>query len=127
MSFAEGTDELGKAHSDCTGKKADAQSPDLTAIGSLRNFNCMVGCGDNATRLCQKELARRRKRSLSRDPRKKLDADLFFQIRYLLADCRLGHVQPPCGSADTALLRHGDEIAQMPELHANNAIGFSDG
>jgi hypothetical protein len=49
-----------------------------------------------------------------------LNADLLFEIPDLPAEGWLGRVQLLLGgNGQTAGIRHGDEVAQMPELHCN--------
>ena len=45
-------------------------------------------------------------------------ADLLLELADLLAERRLGHVQPLRRAAEVQLLGDGDEVAKVSELHA---------
>jgi hypothetical protein len=46
-----------------------------------------------------------------------LDAELDLELAHLLAHRRLGDVQPLGRAPEVKLLRHRDEVPQMPEFH----------
>src|SRR6202022_2025929 len=49
-------------------------------------------------------------------------ADLGLQLMDLLAERRLGDVQPGCGTAKVQLLGDGNEIAQLTKFHGTSLI-----
>ena len=44
---------------------------------------------------------------------KELHAQLFFQLPYLLAQWRLGHVQAQCGAAEGQLFSHSHQVSHL--------------
>jgi hypothetical protein len=70
--------------------------------------------------LLQKGLAGRRQLDAMRAASHQLNADFAFEIPDLPAERRLGRVELLLGgNGQAACISHGDEIAQMPELHPN--------
>ena len=53
---------------------------------------------------------------------KQFQPKLPFQRPDLLAERRLGQPQPPGRAPEMQLLGHGDEVAQMPQFHADRYV-----
>ena len=90
-------------------RRAGSAASGLKRLGSLADRDARVG-QKGATGVGQLDAAR------PADEERRADLDL--QIAKLAAERGLGGMQPLLGrDGDAALLGHGDEIAEMPELH----------
>src|SRR4030095_5259463 len=50
-------------------------------------------------------------------PVEQLDAELFFQLAYLLTQGRLADVETYGGAAEMQFFSHGDEVTQVAKFH----------
>ena len=70
-------------------------------------------------RALEQHLAGGRELDAARRPVEQRLAELGLEAPDLLRQRRLGDVQPLGGAAEVPLLGHGDEVAQVPELHGS--------
>src|SRR5581483_6714478 len=77
----------------------------------------------DATRLVEKRGSRRRQGHGVGRAVKEAHPELLLELAHLLADGRLGDVQPLRSAAEMQLLRDGDEVPQVSEFHSGSAPG----
>jgi hypothetical protein len=75
-------------------------------------------CGQPAPRIREEDGAGGREPHAAADPVEQGRAELRLQVADLPGERGLGDVQPLRSAAEILLLRGGDEVAQMAELHA---------
>jgi hypothetical protein len=73
--------------------------------------------GKNAARLLEKSLTRRRQLDVPLRSEKEIHLELAFEVSNLLAQGRLGGVQPARRMSEMELFRDRDEISKMAKLH----------
>ena len=79
---------------------------------------------DRAAGVIEEGVARRGQLDASRDAGEQGSADLVLQVAQLPAERGLSGVQPLLGRyGDAALLGHGDEIAEVAQLHRGPMLG----
>ncbi len=98
-------------------REAHAQPSALAGARGARDLSGAVGAGQQLARLAEQRASRRRQHGAATVALEQLDAELGLERPDLLADARLGEVQPVGGAAEVKLLRDRDERAQLPELH----------
>ncbi len=78
----------------------------------------MLAAREDGPSIGQKGLARGRKRDTPRQAHQQWHAQLFLKLPDLCGQWRLRNEQLLGRAADAARLGHGDEIAQVSQLHA---------
>jgi hypothetical protein len=76
-----------------------------------------VEVGQHRPRVAQEGLSRRGHLHAPARPREQLAAQLVLQQPDLVAQRRLGHVEPLGGAAEVQLLGDRHEIAELTQLH----------
>src|SRR3954469_15351498 len=76
-----------------------------------------VGGAQDAARLLEQHNARRGQRDAAVRAVEEPDAELVLELADLLADGRLGDVEPLPGAAEVQLFGDGDEVPEMAEFH----------
>src|SRR3954453_18643874 len=76
-----------------------------------------VGGAQHAARLLEQCSARRGQRDAAVRAVEEPDAELVLELADLLADGRLGDVEPLPGAAEVQLFGDGDEVPEMAEFH----------
>ena len=85
----------------------------------------VLGRGEDAPGVGQKDLARRVQRDPLWPPVEQLDPDFLFELLDLLAQRRLFHPQPHRGAGDVLFLGDRHEIAQMAKFHERPSSGVA--
>ena len=83
----------------------------------------MVDATEDVFRLAQEDTARVRQRHVMTAPIEERDANRRFELPDLLAERRLGGVQPGRGAREVQLVGHRDEVPEMPEFHPRRLDG----
>src|SRR5262245_51129631 len=91
--------------------------PDLPFAGLSGNPCKMVDLTKHLMRFSNDTFPRFSKPDLALRSLKKLNPEFFLELTDLLAQRRLTDVEADCGSAEVQLLRDGDEVSQMTQLH----------
>jgi hypothetical protein len=99
------------------GQAADAQARGGLGAGAARRLLCDLGVAQHAPRLLEEGAAGTREGDAALAAIEELDPELLLELADLLAHRRLGDVQTLRCLAKVQLLRDGDEVPQMPELH----------
>src|SRR4051794_31478973 len=76
-----------------------------------------VGGAQHAARLLEQRTARGGQRDAALRAVEEPDAELLLELADLLADRRLGDVEPLRGAAEVQLFGDGDEVPEMAEFH----------
>ena len=97
--------------------EAHAQRPGLPLVDAARVVRGAVEVGQDRARVAQEGLAGRRHLHAPARPREELAAQLVLQQPDLVAQRRLGHVEPLGGAAEVQLLGDGHEVAELTQLH----------
>jgi hypothetical protein len=104
--------EGGRAH------KADDQASGLSSVGSLGSVTRFGRCLEDRADVSEVRVTSGRKNHSPLVPGEQIDPQLTFQPSNLLAQVRLGDVQPSRRTREMELLGHGEEKPQMPVFHA---------
>ena len=117
MQRAEALDDAGDERQQRRAGEAHAQQAGLAVVDAPRVAPRPVEIAEDRPRVAQERLARGRHLHPAARARQQLAPELLLQQPDLVAQRRLGHVQPRGGPAEVQLLRHGHEISELPELH----------
>ena len=99
--------------------EVDAQVAGLAGVDPARGGDRAVELAQQLTGVAQERLPGGRELHPAAGPRQQLAAELFLQRADLLAEWRLGDVQPRGGAAEVQLLRDRDEISQLAQFHGD--------
>jgi hypothetical protein len=97
--------------------KSDVERSQCSGSGALRQLGRTIDSGEDITRVLVEGCASRRERDAAFRPCEQADVELPFERDDLLAQRRLDDVQTLCRTAEVHLLRDGDEVPEMAELH----------
>ena len=95
----------------------DPQHPGLAGVDRPRGGDGHVELGQHGARVAQEGLARRGQLDAAARALEQRAAELGLERANLLAERRLGDVQPRGGTPEVQLLGDGDEIAKLAEFH----------
>src|SRR5712671_7929214 len=101
-------------------QKAKGECRSRRLSGAQRCFFCRLRLKQRHACMFQKSLAGRRQFNAVSAASHQLNADFLFEIPDLPAERWLGSVELLLGgNGQAACISHGDEVAEMPELHHN--------
>ena len=97
--------------------EADPQPPGLAGVDPARGGDRAVELGEHRPGVAQERLAGRRQLDPPARAGQQREPELVLQRPDLLAERRLGDVQPRGGAPEVQLLGDGDEITQLAKFH----------
>ena len=115
---AKGPQQLGHERVHRRADEADRQPADLAALDAPGLAGRVLDRVEDVARALEEVRAGRGQLDLALVAQQQRRADLLLELADLLAQRRLGHVQPLRRAAEVQLFRDDDEVAQMAELHA---------
>ena len=118
----EGAHEVGDDPVERRADEADPEPAGLAGADPARGVERALEPGEHPADVAEQHLARRRERDAPARAREERRADGGLQLADRVAERRLGHVQPLRRAAEVELLRDGDEVAEVVELHARPLI-----
>ena len=99
-------------------READVELPDLAAAGALRRAHRALGLREYLPHLVGERLPRGRDLDAPLRAMEERESQLLLELADLLAERRLRDAEAAGGAPEVQLLRHGEEVAQVAELHA---------
>jgi len=96
-----------------------------TAAGALRRADGALGLREHLADLVGERLARGRDLDAPLRAMEEREPQLLLELANLLAERRLRDAEPAGGASEVQLLRHGEEVAQVAELHAVGSIHYA--
>src|SRR5262249_13882443 len=103
-------------------READVELSDLAAAGALRRAHGALRLREHLAHLVGEGLARRRDLDASLRAMEECEPQLLLELADLLAERWLRDAEPARGAPEVQLLRHGEEVAQVTELHGAGSI-----
>src|SRR5215831_4145720 len=94
---------------------------DLPTIRPSHGSGCLLGMCDHGSRFGEKHSTGIRQFDATRGPVEEVDLQFGLETPNLLAQGRLRDMEPRGRSSEVELLGHGEEIAQVTQLHALNS------
>jgi hypothetical protein len=107
--------QIGRRH------EPDGQLADLAAAGAARRAHGALRVREHPAHLVEERMPRGGELDAAVRAMEQVDAELAFELSDLLAERRLRHVQARRGAAEVQLLRDGQEVAEVAELHGGDS------
>src|SRR5262249_51239608 len=104
------------------GREADVELADLAPSGALRGAHGALRLCEYLTHLVGERLPGGRDLDAPLRALEERDAGFLLELSDLLAERRLRDAEAPRGAPEVQLLRYGEEVAQVAELHQDRSI-----
>src|SRR5438034_197194 len=117
MAAGECSECLGKQRDFEAGRVADLEKPYLAARGTAGGLDRLVGCTQEFSRGLQEGISGGGQSDASLGSPQQLYFEVLFERSDLLAERRLGDLQPRRRAAEVELFGHRNEVPTVTEVH----------